>query len=86
MTEAAHDAAAYDDAARLVLGLTLASMAAAFFENKLSSPSNIAIFMTIVSSVILVRLRELARPAPVRMVRPGPPRLWVRGYRVKGYS
>ena len=48
------------DVARLLLGLTLASTAAAFFESKLTSPSNIAIFTTVVASAMLVRLKELA--------------------------
>ena len=74
------------DLARLVLGLTLAGMAAAFFENKLSSPSNIAMFMTIVSSVILVRLKELAAVAPGRLGRVVLQRRPVRLYRAKGYS
>lgn len=52
------------DVARLMLGLTLANMAAAFFESKLNSPSNVAMFMAVMSSVILVRLRQFsAEPA-----------------------
>ena len=48
------------DVARLLLGLTLASMTAAFFESKLVSPSNVAIFTAVMTSVMLVRLKELA--------------------------
>ena len=47
--------------ARLVLGLTLAAMAAGFFEVKLASPSNIAVFMLVASSVILTRLESIVR-------------------------
>ena len=53
------------DVARLLLGLTLASMAAAFFESKLVSPSNIAIFTAVMTSVMLVRLKELADQGPL---------------------
>jgi O-antigen ligase len=49
------------DLARLLLGLTLASIAAGFFESKLVSPSNIAIFTAIIVSVILTRLKSLLR-------------------------
>ena len=46
------------DLGRLVLGWTLAAIAAGFFESKLVSPSNIAIFTAIVTSAILTRLRD----------------------------
>lgn len=45
--------------ARLVFGLALGTMAAAFFESKLTSPSNIAIFTTVMCSVILSQLRRM---------------------------
>ena len=45
------------DLARLVLGWTLAAIAAGFFESKLVSPSNVAIFTAIVTSAILTRLK-----------------------------
>lgn len=52
------------DIARLLLGVTLANMAAAFFESKLISPSNIAIFTAVVTSAVLVRLGHLAGRHP----------------------
>jgi O-antigen ligase len=61
----AHGDREIQDVARLLLGLTLASMAAAFFESKLVSPSNVAIFMAVMVSVMLVRLKELADRGPV---------------------
>jgi len=45
--------------ARLVFGLSLGTMAAAFFESKLTSPSNIAIFTTVMCSVILAQLKRM---------------------------
>jgi len=74
------------DVARLILGLTLAGMAAAFFESKLASPSNIAMFVTIVSSVILVRLKELTVAAPDRIDQVGPQAQWTPHYWAEGYS
>ncbi|MCE5328009.1 MAG: O-antigen ligase family protein [Planctomycetaceae bacterium] len=43
---------------RLFLGLMMGSLAAAFFEAKLDSPSNVAVFMMVITSVMLTCLRN----------------------------
>ena len=49
------------DTGRLLLGWMLGSIAAGFYESKLSSPSNIAIFLTVMASVVLTRTRVIVR-------------------------
>ncbi|HOD81744.1 MAG: O-Antigen ligase [Planctomycetes bacterium ADurb.Bin126] len=51
------------DLARLMLGLVMANLAAGFFESKLTSPSNIAMFVAVVSSVVLSGMRRMDREA-----------------------
>ena len=51
------------DLARLVLGLVLANLAAGFFESKLTSPSNIAMFVAVVASVVLAGMKRVLRQA-----------------------
>jgi O-antigen ligase len=56
----------YRDLALLLLGLTLALIAGAFFESKLDSPSNIAMFMAVFVSLAHARLRRLLREQRVQ--------------------
>lgn len=48
---------------RLFFGIMLGTIAAAFFEIKLNSPSNIAIFFIVMTSVILGRMKVFLREA-----------------------
>ncbi len=49
---------------RLMFGIMLGTIAAAFFESKLNSPSNIAIFFIVTTSVILGRMKVILREGP----------------------